>query len=73
MSAEVIAERLSAPRDSKCTRITCTRITCTWIGQRDMPAHRVGRLWRAEATEVDDRGGHSDPGETVTPARKRAR
>jgi len=38
-----------------------------------MPAHRVGRLWRVEATEVDDRGGNSEPGDAVKTEKKQAR
>ena len=25
-----------------------------WIERRDMPAHKVGRLWKFQAAEVDD-------------------
>ena len=31
----------------------------TWIAKKDMPAHKVGKLWKFKKTEVDDwvRGG----------------
>src|SRR5699024_5419557 len=35
---------------------------CTWIAEKDMPAHKVGRLSKFQASEIDDwvrRGGAS--------------
>lgn len=43
MSADVIAEHLGVTKDS----------VYTWIAKKDMPAHRVGRLWKFKVTEVD--------------------
>lgn len=43
VSADVIAEHLGVTKDS----------IYTWIARRDMPAHRVGRLWKFKVTEVD--------------------
>ncbi len=44
MSAEVIADHLGVTKDS----------VYTWIARRGMPAHRVGRLWKFQVSEVDD-------------------
>ena len=43
VSADVIAEHLGVTKDS----------VYTWIAKKDMPAHRVGRLWKFQVTEVD--------------------
>ena len=43
MSADVIAEHLGVTKDS----------IYTWIAKRGMPAHRVGRLWKFQVSEVD--------------------
>jgi len=43
VSAEVIAEHLGVTKDS----------VYTWIANRGMPAHRVGRLWKLQVSEVD--------------------
>ena len=32
----------------------------TWIAEKNMSAHKIGRLWKFQATEIDDwvgRGG----------------
>lgn len=37
-----------------------------WISNRNMPAHKVGRLWKFKISEVDDwirSGGAADKGE----------
>ena len=26
----------------------------TWVAKKGMPAHKVGRLWRFQASEIDD-------------------
>jgi excisionase family DNA binding protein len=26
----------------------------TWIGEKGMPAHKIGRLWKFQASEVDN-------------------
>lgn len=35
-----------------------------WIAEKGMPAHKVGRLWKFQANEVDDwgRSGSAAPG-----------
>ncbi|WP_030199397.1 excisionase family DNA-binding protein [Terrabacter tumescens] len=43
VSADVIAEHLGVTKDS----------IYVWIANREMPAHRVGRLWKFQITEVD--------------------
>jgi len=38
-----------------------------WIGNRNMPAHKVGRLWKFKISEVDNwirSGGAADRAET---------
>jgi excisionase family DNA binding protein len=35
-----------------------------WIGERAMPAHRIGRLWKFKAVEVDEWVRHSGARET---------
>lgn len=35
-----------------------------WIGTKDMPAHKVGRLWKFKKLEIDEwvrQGGASQP------------
>ena len=43
VSAEVIAGHLGVTKDS----------VYAWIAKREMPAHRVGRLWKFQVSEVD--------------------
>lgn len=43
VSADVIAEHLGVTKDS----------IYIFIANRQMPAHRVGRLWKFQITEVD--------------------
>ncbi|WP_337059762.1 excisionase family DNA-binding protein [Kineococcus sp. G2] len=43
VSADVIAEHLGVTKDS----------VYVWIANKAMPAHRVGRLWKFQITEVD--------------------
>lgn len=52
VSVEQIAEHLGVTRDS----------IYRWIDRKNLPAHRVGRLWKFKATEVDEwvRTGGSD-------------
>lgn len=50
LSADDIASHLGVTKDT----------VYTWIAEKDMPAHKVGRLWKFQASEVDDwvrRGG----------------
>jgi excisionase family DNA binding protein len=49
LSADDIAVHLGVTKDT----------VYTWIAEKGMPAHKIGRLWKFQATEVDDwvRGG----------------
>ena len=49
MSADDIATHLGVTKDT----------VYTWIAEKGMPAHKIGRLWKFQASEVDDwvRGG----------------
>ena len=54
VSADVIAEHLGVTKDS----------IYTWIAKKDMPAHRVGRLWKFKKHQVDawvEAGGATEP------------
>ena len=57
LSADEIAAHLGVTKDT----------VYTWIAEKAMPAHKVGRLWKCQASEIDDwvrRGGaaaDSDP------------
>nr|WP_290126837.1 helix-turn-helix domain-containing protein [Cutibacterium avidum] len=44
MSADDIAAHLGVTKDT----------VYTWIAEKSMPAHKIGRLWKFQATEVDD-------------------
>lgn len=44
LSVEDIAEHLGVSKDT----------VYTWVAKKDMPAHKVGRLWKFQASEVDD-------------------
>jgi len=53
LSVDEIAEHLGIKRDT----------VYKWITTKDMPAHRVGRLWKFMKDEIDDwvkAGGASD-------------
>ncbi|WJY63366.1 Helix-turn-helix domain protein [Corynebacterium atrinae] len=55
LSADDIATHLGVSKDT----------VYTWIADRSMPAHKIGRLWKFQASEVDDwvrRGGASASG-----------
>jgi putative ATPase subunit of terminase (gpP-like) len=43
LSVDEIAEHLGVGRET----------IYNWIEKRDMPAHRVGRLWKFQISEVD--------------------
>ena len=63
VSADVIAEHLGVAKDS----------IYTWIAKKDMPAHRVGRLWKFKVTEVDDWVRNSAADETSKSSTKETR
>lgn len=44
LSVEEIAEYLGVSKDT----------VYVWISKRKMPAHRIGRLWKFKADEVDE-------------------
>ncbi len=44
LSADAIATHLGVTKDT----------VYTWIAEKGMPAHKVGRLWKFQPTEVDD-------------------
>ena len=54
LSADDIATHLGVTKDS----------VYAWIANKGMPAHKVGRLWRFQASEVDAwvRRGGADVG-----------
>jgi len=43
VSVESIAAHLGVSKDT----------VYTWISEKSLPAHRVGRLWKFQASEVD--------------------
>jgi excisionase family DNA binding protein len=43
LSADDIAEHLGVTKDT----------VYAWIAEKDMPAHKIGRLWKFQASEVD--------------------
>lgn len=44
LSVEEIAEYLGVSKDT----------VYVWISKRNMPAHRIGRLWKFKAKEIDE-------------------
>ena len=50
-SVEEIADHLGVSKDT----------VYAWIAKRDLPAHRVGRLWKFQRAEIDGwvRTGHA--------------
>ncbi|MGW6374999.1 helix-turn-helix domain-containing protein [Rhodococcus sp. NPDC055112] len=52
LSADDIATHLGVTKDT----------VYTWIAEKGMPAHKVGRLWKFQTSDVDDwvRGGGAD-------------
>ena len=61
VSVDAIASHLGVARDS----------VYRWIERRNLPAHRIGRLWKFKVSEIDAwvRGG--DANETDGKERKR--
>jgi excisionase family DNA binding protein len=59
VSVDQIAEHLGVTRDS----------IYRWIERKSLPAHRVGRLWKFQVSEVDDwvRAGGADEDKTNEP------
>lgn len=59
-SADDIAAHLGVTKDT----------VYVWIAEKSMPAHKVGRLWKFQASEVDAwvrSGGAAVPDETSSP------
>jgi len=57
LSVQEIADHLGVSKDT----------VYAWISKKSMPAHRVGRLWKFQKTEVDQwvkAGGASDDPES---------
>ena len=53
LSAEEIAEHLGVIKDT----------VYSWIATKGMPAHKIGRLWKFQISEVDEwvrRGGAAE-------------
>ena len=52
MSMDAITKHLDVSRET----------ILNWINKRNMPAHKVGRLWKFKCSEVDEwiRSGKSD-------------
>lgn len=44
LSADEIAEHLAVTKDT----------VYDWIAEKALPAHKVGRIWRFQVSEVDD-------------------
>ena len=60
LSADDIAAHLGVTKDT----------VYTWIAEKAMPAHKVGRLWKFQASEIDDwgrRGGAAADSEPSPP------
>jgi excisionase family DNA binding protein len=61
LSADDIAAHLGVTKDT----------VYTWIAEKAMPAHKVGRLWKFQASEIDDwvrAGAASSDAEPLTAA-----
>ena len=69
MSVEQVAEHLGVTRDS----------VYRWIDAKNLPAHKIGRLWKFKISEVDEwvRAGGAEGGEKAAakkpPKAKRGR
>ncbi|MGO2747926.1 helix-turn-helix domain-containing protein [Microbacterium gubbeenense] len=60
LSAEEIAAHLGITKDT----------VYDWISEKKMPAHRVGRLWKFQVSEIDEwvRSGGAAPSHGTTRA-----
>jgi excisionase family DNA binding protein len=65
VSVEEVAEHLGVAKDS----------VYRWIEMKRLPAHRIGRLWKFQLTEVDDwdRAGGATRNDDPTPRARRGR
>ena len=56
MSTDEVATHLGVTKDT----------VYSWIADKGMPAHKVGRLWKCQASEVDGwvRRGEEGPAES---------
>lgn len=61
VSVDSIASHLGVARDS----------VYRWIERRNLPAHRIGRLWKFKVSEVDDWVRAGDANETKENETKR--
>ncbi|MGW6729523.1 helix-turn-helix domain-containing protein [Nocardia sp. NPDC055029] len=62
LSADDIAAHLGVTKDT----------VYAWIAEKGMPAHKVGRLWKFQTSEVDDwvrAGSATSSDESSTPGR----
>lgn len=52
LSADEVAAHIGVTKDT----------VYAWIAERGMPAHKIGRIWKFQVTEVDDwvRGGGTE-------------
>ena len=57
LSADDIAAHLGVMKDT----------IYAWIAEKDMPAHKVGRLWKFQTSEIDEwvRGGRAGTADKV--------
>ena len=63
LSADDIADYLGVTKDT----------IYAWIADKGMPAHKVGRLWKFQANEVDDWVRRGSASSADTESRKTAR
>ncbi len=57
MSAEAVARHLGVATDT----------VYRWVRQKELPAHRVGRLLKFRLSEVDEWVAREQPGEVTRP------